>query len=107
MVASPIWVYAGAVRLRSSGDRVYIHLSPRVVEAIGSKNVVVRAVIELVGGCEARIRLPLGDLVFRATLTRVDGTYRVTIPRKIGKVLAELGECVTLHVFVAPHMVKP
>jgi predicted polyphosphate/ATP-dependent NAD kinase len=102
MVPSPIWVYAGVVKLRSSCGRTYIHLSPRVVEALGAKHVVVRAVIEPVGGCEANIRLPPGDVIFKATLTRINGTYRVTVPRKVGKVLAELGHCITLHVFMAP-----
>ena len=102
MVPSPLWVYAGVVRLRSSCGKTYIHLSPRVVEAIGAKHVVVRAVIEPVGGCEDNIRLPPGDIIFKATLTRINGTYRVTVPRKVGKVLAELGKCITLHVFIAP-----
>jgi hypothetical protein len=102
IVPSLIWVYAGAVRLRSSYGKTYIHLSPRVVEALGAKHVVVRALIEPVGGCENNIRLPPGDIIFKATLTRINGTYRVTVPRKVGKVLAELGQCITLHVFIAP-----
>ncbi len=102
IVPTPIWVYAGAVRLRSSRGKTYIHITPKVVEALGAKHVVVRAVIEPVGGCENNIRLPLGDIIFKATLTRINGTYRVTVPRKVGKVLAELGQCITLHVFIAP-----
>jgi predicted polyphosphate/ATP-dependent NAD kinase len=102
MVPSPLWVYAGAVRLRLSGGRTYIHLSPRVVEALGAKHVVVRAVIEPVGGCENNVRLPLGDIIFKATLTKINGTYRVTVPKKIGKVLVELSHCIILHVYIAP-----
>jgi hypothetical protein len=102
IVPSPLWVYAGVVKLRSSCGKTYIHLSPRVVEALGAKHVVVRAVIEPVGGCEANIRLPTGDIIFKATLTRIDGTYRVTVPKKVGKVLAELSHCIILHVYIAP-----
>jgi hypothetical protein len=94
------WVYAGVVKPRISGKRVYLHLNPRVVEAVGSKHVIIRAVIEPVEDCKAK--LPLGDLVFKATLTRVNGTYRVTVPMKLGRVLAGLAPCVTLHVSIAP-----
>jgi hypothetical protein len=107
MGVSPLWVYAGVVKLRSSSGRLYIHLPPRVVEAIGAKHVVLRAVIEPVEGCEPRVRWPLGDLVFKATLVRVNGTYRVNVPQKISKALAGLGECVVLHIFVTPYAVKP
>jgi hypothetical protein len=99
---SPLWIYVGPVRLRTSSGRVYVHLNPRVVETIGTRHVLVRAVIEPVGGCETNIRLPLGDIIFRATLTKVNGTYRVTVPRRIGRVLAELGRCIALHISIAP-----
>jgi hypothetical protein len=94
------WVYVGVVKPRISGKRVYLHLNPRVVDAIGTRYVIVRAVLEPVGDCKAK--LPLGDLVFKATLIRVNGTYRVTIPAKLGRVLAGLAPCVTLHVSIAP-----
>jgi hypothetical protein len=95
------WVYVGVVKPRVSGERVYLHLNPKVVEAVGAKRVIVRAVLEpVVEECKAK--LPLGDLVFRATLTRINGTYRVTVPRKLGRVLVELAPCVTLHVSIAP-----
>jgi hypothetical protein len=100
--ASPLWIYVGSAQLRTSSGRVYVHLNPRVVEAIGARHVLVRAVIEPAGGCETNIRLPLGDIIFRATLTKVNGTYRVTVPRKIGRVLAELSHCIILHVSIAP-----
>jgi hypothetical protein len=100
--AGLLWIYVGPVRLRTSSGRVYVHFNPRIVEAIGARRVLVRAVIEPVGGCETNIRLPLGDIIFRATLTKVNGTYRVTVPRKIGRVLAELSRCITLHVSIAP-----
>jgi hypothetical protein len=99
--ASLLWIYAGSVRLRTSHGRVYVHLNPRVVEAIGAKRVIVRIVVEPVGGC-ANIKLPLGDIVFKATLTKLNGTYRLTVPRRIGRVLAELSHCITLHVSIAP-----
>jgi hypothetical protein len=99
---SPLWVYAGPVRLRTSSGRVYIHLNPKVVEAVGARHVIVRVIVEPIEGCEDKIRLPFGDIVFKATLTRVDGTYRVTVPRRIGRVLAELGGCINLHVSIAP-----
>jgi hypothetical protein len=99
--ASPLWIYVGPVKLRISRSRFYIHLSPRVVDALGARRVIVRAVIEPVGGCTS-VRLPTGDVIFKATLTKINGTYRVTVPRRIGWVLAELGQCITLHVSIAP-----
>jgi hypothetical protein len=58
---SPLWIYVGPVRLRISRSRFYIHLSPRVVDALGARRVIVRVFIEHVGGCTS-VRLLQSDI---------------------------------------------
>ncbi len=101
------WFLIGEVRVKSWKDRLYIHIPPKFADQLGTRKVVVRAIVNL-EGCRAdfsSLGLSSGDiLVFSATLTPVNGSYRITIPSKAAKVLSRLGDCVRLYVSIAPRM---
>ena len=107
MGTTMLWFYLGGVKVRSWKGRFYIHVPPKLADQVGTRRVVVRAHVnlEVCRADHSSLGLSSGDvLVFPATLTPVNGSYRITIPRKIGKILSQLGDCVTLYVSIAPRI---
>jgi hypothetical protein len=106
-VVTTLWFLIGEVRVKSCKGRLYIHIPSKFADQLGTRKVVVRAIVNL-EGCRADISslgLSSGDiLVFSATLTPVNGSYRITIPSKASRVLARLGDCVRLYVSIAPRI---
>jgi hypothetical protein len=104
------WIYIGEFRVRHN-PRIrltYIHIPPRLVRPLGFKHVVVKAVVRISASCEASkirkviSRLPPGGLMFKATISRAGGSYRLVLPAKTSRLLADFLDCLVLAVFIAP-----
>jgi hypothetical protein len=104
------WIYLGEFRVRHN-PRVkltYIHIPPRLVRPLGFKHVVVKAIVRISAGCEAsRIKrvissLPPGGLMFKGTISRAGGSYRLVLPAKTARLLEGFLDCIVLAVFIAP-----
>jgi len=101
------WIYLGEFRVKRS-PRPYINIPPRVARVLGFKHVVVKAMVRIAASCEAsRIKriissLPPGGLIFKATITRAGGSYKVVLPAKASRLLVDFLDCLVLAVFIAP-----
>jgi hypothetical protein len=104
------WVYLGEFRVKRSPKTglAYIHIPPRLVRPLGFKHVIVKAIVRISASCEAhRIKriissLPPGGLMFKATISRAGGSYRLVLPAKTARLLEGFLDCIVLAVFIAP-----
>jgi hypothetical protein len=104
------WIYLGEFRARHNPKirLTYIHIPPRIVRVLGFKRGVVKANVRISASCEPhRIKriissLPPGGLIFKATISRAGGTYRLVLPAKTARLLEGFLDCLALAVFIAP-----
>jgi hypothetical protein len=100
-VLSVFAVYVGEFEIRTSGGQVYVHIPRKLVDQLGTRKVIVEALINA-DRCEDKM-LHNRRLIFLATLTPVGQTYRLKLPARY-KGLAQLKDCARLNITIAPRI---
>lgn len=101
MVLHIFALYVGEYTVRASGGQIYVHIPRRLVDQLGTRRVIVEAIIDA-QKCEDKT-LHNRRLLFPATLTQVGQTYRLKLPTRY-KELAQLKDCVKLSITIAPRI---
>jgi hypothetical protein len=93
-------LYVGRRRLRAGGGRVYLHVPSEIVGGLGDRRVRVTAIVNA-EECSSKV-LNGSVIHFVATLVRIGTTYRINVPSSYAPALAEVVNCSTLDVWLAP-----